>query len=166
MFLRNLRHEHLVERYHELRYADDPDQPKVFSRHMRVLSADANRLQGLEPTVCFVDELHAHRDDSVFLAQRTAVIKKPGSKLVTISTAGAAADSPLGKLRARCLALPSVSRKGVVTEASGPALTMLEWSLEDSDDYTDPAVVKKVNPASRITADDLAEQQGAGLLIA
>lgn len=161
MFLRNLQHPNLVERYHEIRWADDPDKPKVFSRHMRVLSADANRLQGLEPTVCFIDELHAHRDSSVYLALRTAIIKRPGSKLITISTAGGAADSPLGRLRARCLALPNVTRRGAYTDAQGPSLRMLDWGLQDEDDWADPEVVKTVNPASWIAIPDLAEQQAA-----
>ncbi len=166
MFLRRLQHPNLVERYHEIRWCDDPEQPKVFSRHMRVLSADANRLQGLEPTVCFIDELHAHRDDSVYVALRTSVIKQPDAKLVTISTAGAAADSALGRLRARCLALPTVTRTGALTSAQGPSLSMLEWSLTEDDDYTDAKAAKTVNPASWISTGDLAEQFEAVPLIA
>jgi phage terminase large subunit-like protein len=71
-----------------------------FSRFLRVLAADAPKLHDLGGTLVIVDELHAHADDSVYTTLRTGVMKTPGSKMVTISTAGQGADSPLGRLRA------------------------------------------------------------------
>ena len=62
-YARALDDEHVVHRHLELRWCDDPEQPKVFSRHLRVLAADAPRLHGLTPTLAVIDELHAHRDE-------------------------------------------------------------------------------------------------------
>jgi phage terminase large subunit-like protein len=78
-----------------------------------------------------------------------------------ISTAGQGADSPLGRLRTRALAQPQVKRRGGFTDAHGPNLRMLEWSLPEDADVDDMRAVKAVNPASWITAADLAEQREA-----
>jgi phage terminase large subunit-like protein len=104
---------------------------------MRVLAADAPRLHGLTPTLAIVDELHAHATDDVYIALRTALIKTPESKLITISTAGQGADTPLGHLRTRALAQPSVIRRGAVTDAHGGQLRFLEWSLPEDGEADD-----------------------------
>src|ERR671915_777102 len=95
MFARRLENDHVVVRHLELRWCDDPDEPNVFSRHMRVLAADAPRLHGLTPSLAIIDELQAHPDDSVYVALASALHKRPAAKLVVISTAGQGADSPL-----------------------------------------------------------------------
>ena len=96
MFARKLEHPNIVVRHLELRYCDDPSEPNVFTRHLRVLAADAPRLHGLTPSLAIIDELHAHPDDEVYLALRTATVKRPESRLITISTAGQGADSRWG----------------------------------------------------------------------
>jgi hypothetical protein len=90
------------------------------------------------------------------VALASALHKRPGAQLVTISTAGQGTDSPLGQLRARALALPDVRRRGAVTDARGPGLRFLEWTLPDDADVSKPSVVKRVNPASWITPEALA----------
>jgi phage terminase large subunit-like protein len=161
MFARTLEHRNIVVRHLELRYCDHPGEPNVFSRHMRVLAADAPKLHGLTPSLAVIDELHAHPDDEVYLALRTATLKRPGSRLITISTAGQGADSPLGRLRARALGQPHVSRRGSFTDARGPNLRMFEWSVPEDADITDPKVVKKANPASWVTVAGLRAQHEA-----
>jgi phage terminase large subunit-like protein len=160
-FARELGHPNVVERHHELRWCDDPSVPKHFSRHMRVLPAVPLKLHGLTPTLAIIDELHAHTDGGVYEALRSAVLKRPGSKLVVISTAGAGAESPLGRLRARALALPSVRRSGALTDARGPGLRMLDWSVPADADVTDARVVKRANPASWVTPELLDGQRAA-----
>src|SRR5829696_5392506 len=160
-YARQLDDEHVVQRHLELRWCDDPDQPKVFTRHLRVLAADAPRLHGLTPTLAVVDELHAHKDDEVYLALKTAALKTPGARLVVISTAGQGADSPLGRLRARALALPDVKSDGAFTNCRGGGLRLLEWAVPQDADVDDAEVVKQANPASWITADALAGQREA-----
>jgi phage terminase large subunit-like protein len=108
-----------------------------------------------------VDELHAHKNAELYLALRTSMLKRPGSKMVTISTAGVGAESPLGRLRTRALSLPAVTRSGALTRAVGPSFAMLEWAVPEDADVDDPAVVKRANPASWITEEGLAEQREA-----
>jgi phage terminase large subunit-like protein len=160
-FALRLEDEHVVIRHLELRWCDDPEEPKRFTRHLRVLAADAPKLHGLTPSLAIIDELHAHRDDNVYLALRTATLKRPDSRLVVISTAGQGVDSALGRLRARALAQPKVKRRGAFTDAQGPSLRLLEWSLPHDADPNDAKAVKAVNPASWITEADLREQREA-----
>jgi phage terminase large subunit-like protein len=160
-FARRFEDEHLVVRQLELRYCDDPDEPNVFSRHLRVLAADAPRLHGLTPSLAIIDELHAHPSDDVYLAMRTAMLKRTGSKLLVISTAGQGADSPLGRLRGRALAQPSIRRTGALTDARGPSLRLLEWSVPEDADLDNMGEIKKANPASWITLPALREQREA-----
>jgi phage terminase large subunit-like protein len=97
----------------------------------------------------------------VYLALRTAALKRADSRLVVISTAGQGADSPLGRLRARALAQPSVKQREGFTDARGPNLRMLEWALPEDTGLDDVKAVKAVNPASWITEAALAEQRDA-----
>ena len=157
---RALDHPNIVDRHLEIRFCPNPDRPRVFDRHLRVLAADAPRLHGLTFGLAVVDELHAHPNDQVYLALLTALAKRPGAKLIVISSAGQGSDSPLGRLRARALAQLSVKVRGCLTDAQGPGLRMLEWSVPDDVPLT-PRNVKKANPASWIRVSDLAAQQEA-----
>src|SRR3954447_13299089 len=65
-FARELDHPNLVDRHLELRYCPDPARPRVFTRHLRVLAAEARLLHGLKPSLAIVDEMHAHPDDEVY----------------------------------------------------------------------------------------------------
>ena len=118
---------------------------------LKVISSDAPRQHGLIPSLAIIDELHAHPNDELYIAMSTAMMKRPGAKLITISTAGTGPESALGRLRTRALALPSVERSGALTRAYGPNFAMLDWSVADDADIEDAAVVKEANPASWIT---------------
>jgi phage terminase large subunit-like protein len=127
---------------------------------LRVLAADALKLHGLTPSAVWLDEYHAHPDDEVYVALRTAMMKRPGARMVVISTAPADAHTPLGRLRARALAAPHVQRRGPLTTAYGASLRLLEWSVPDGVKPT-PAAAKRANPASWITLEALREQHAA-----
>ncbi|MBA3821918.1 MAG: hypothetical protein H0X17_23745, partial [Deltaproteobacteria bacterium] len=109
-FARDAGSEHLVIRHDEVRWVSDPEQPRVAHGHLRVIASDAPKAHGLTPSLVIVDELHAHADDELYLALRTAMLKRPGARMIVISTAGQGADTPLGQLRARALAQPTVQR--------------------------------------------------------
>lgn len=159
-YARILDHSNIVDRHLELRWCPDPNRPRVFTRHLRVLAADAPRLHGLTYGLAIVDELHAHPNDQVYLALLTALAKQPGAKLIVISSAGQGQDSPLGRVRARALAQPHVGRRGYLTDARGSNLRLLEWSVPAHVELT-PRNVKKANPASWVRVEDLAAQQEA-----
>ena len=142
----------ITSRYSDLRVTDG---------FLKVLASDAPLAHGLTPSLVLVDELHAHRDGELYLAMRTSMLKRPDSRMVTISTAGSDPDGPLGRLRARALSLPSVTRNGALTTAHGPSLAMLEWTVGDDWDGEDLQPVLDANPASWITLDGLTEQRAA-----
>jgi hypothetical protein len=48
-FARELDHPNVIHRHLELRYCPDPDEPKVYTRFLRCLPAEAPRLFGLTP---------------------------------------------------------------------------------------------------------------------
>jgi phage terminase large subunit-like protein len=58
-FPRRLGHDNVVFRHLELRWCEDPDEPTVFTPHMRVLGGEGPRLHGLSPTLMVLDELQA-----------------------------------------------------------------------------------------------------------
>jgi phage terminase large subunit-like protein len=142
----------ITARYSELR---------VDGGFLRVIASDAPLAHGLTPSLVLVDELHAHRDGELYEAMRTSMLKRPGARLVTISTAGSDVDGVLGALRARALAQPDVVRAGAVTTAYGPSLAMLEWSVADGWDGQGLQPVLEANPASWITLEGLQEQREA-----
>jgi phage terminase large subunit-like protein len=154
-YARALEHPNIVHRHLELRWCDDPDEPKVHSRKLEVRAADARKLHGLTFSLAVIDELQAHADDQVYIAMASALHKQAGAKLLVISTAGMGADSPLGKLRKRALALPTVKSRGAFTDARGPGLRMLEWGCPEDTDLDDTKAVKAANVASWITVPEL-----------
>jgi phage terminase large subunit-like protein len=128
---------------------------------LRVIAADGPKQHGLIVDLAIVDELHAHRTDELYVALRTSLQKRRGARMITISTAGARVDTPLGALRDRCLKLPKVKRDGALVRAEGPNLAMLEWALEEGADPDDLDAALACNPASWITREGLAEQRQA-----
>ena len=161
-YARVLGDENIVHRHLELRWCPNPDEPRIFTRHLRVLAADAPRLHGLTFSLAILDELQAFKSDDVYVALSSALHKRPDARMVVISTAGQGADSPLGVLRARALAQPDVKHRGSVTEARGGGLRMLEWATPEDADVDDPKVVKRANPASWVSVEAIAERR-AGL---
>jgi phage terminase large subunit-like protein len=128
--------------------------------HLRVLASDAPKVHGLSPTYIVLDELHSFANDDLYLALRTSLLKRPGARMVTISTAPETAETPLGRLRARALAQPIIKQRGALTEASGGNLRALEWAVPADVDAT-PEQAKKANPASWITVAGLRDQKDA-----
>jgi phage terminase large subunit-like protein len=157
-FAREIGDEHVVPRYNHLRWCPDPANAKVWTRSLEVRAADWRKLHGLTFSRAYIDEMQVV-DERVYDALASGLHKRRDATLIIISTAGQGADSPLGKLRARALAQPHVVRRGVVTDARGPGLRMLEWSCDQDADVDDARIVKAANPASWITVEQLAEQR-------
>ena len=64
---------------------------------VRVIAADGPRQHGHVLDLAICDELHAHARRDLYDALRTSMLKRPGARMVTISTAGATVDTPLGE---------------------------------------------------------------------
>ena len=158
-FARELDHPNIVLRHHEIRWRPDPARFASFTRIMRVLPAVPLKLHGLTPSLALIDELHAVPDNGVYEAMKTAQHKRPGSRLVTISTAGVSAGAPPGPGRA----LPRVTVRGALHGRQG--WRILEdvglVLVPDDGDIDDMRLVKTANPASWISIASLREQRAA-----
>jgi len=139
--------------YRLIRLVDNP------GARIRVLAADAGTADGVIPTLAIVDELHRHPSAELYGVFRDGLTPRNG-QMLTISTAGAKLESPLGHLRQQAHALPSFKREGVRNSAISEdgAFAFLEWCLEDTDDVHDMKVVKRVNPAPWHTLKSLAQR--------
>lgn len=115
----------------------------------RVLSSDAPRQHGLNPSGIIVDELHAHRTDELYLALRTASLAREQPLMVSITTAGWDLDTICGRLYDRGR-----------SDASGDDFCFY-WRSIAEDELEDPAAWKRANPASWITLEDLAREARA-----
>src|SRR5829696_8714282 len=134
------------------------DLRTVSDGRLLVVSADAEKQLGWDPSLIFLDELCAHRDADLYTNLRTSLVKRPEAKMITISTAGVGADSPLAQLRQRALSLPEVHRDGTFTRAVGTGLALLEWQLPEEWSLER---AHEANPATWVTHERLEEQREA-----
>lgn len=103
------------------------------------LSSEGNSLDGLNPHMCLIDELHAHKTREVYDVLSTAAGARMQPLLYSITTAG-------------------FDRQTVCWERHEYAVKLLKQQLEDDsfftficgaddgDDFQDPAVWAKANP--------------------
>lgn len=137
--------------YRELRSKQD-------SGFVKVLAADANTSDGVAPSLALVDELHRHKTPDLYAVFRDGLSKRNG-QMVTISTAGADLDSPLGKLRERAHLLDDREQDGFHfrSRSDDGSFVAHEWAVPEGGghDCDDVEVVKKANPSSFVTVDDL-----------
>ena len=113
---------------------------------IRVLAADENTADGVIPTLALVDELHRHKSAGLYGIFRDGLGPRDG-RLITISTAGASLDSPLGVLRSRAYELPGFEREGVYRHVRTPEFAMHEWALPPESNVDDLELVASANPA-------------------
>lgn len=164
-----------------------PSTKEIRSRRdqgfIHVLASDSSKGGGkrhsYNPTLALIDELHAHDNDSLYTALRSATFKR-GGLVITISTAGHDEEnSPLGIKRAQVFSYEhqgGTVRRGLVITENGKAVkrkngrltivesrsgntAMLEWACTVKDDLDDMEVVKLANPASFVTIAGLEDGQ-------
>lgn len=108
----------------------------------RPLSADGARAHGLGPSLVICDEVHswgAGRGDDLYSALTTGSGDRPESQVVVISTAGAHADTLLGRLYEH-------GKRVAMGEIEDSRFGFWSWEAEPEDDPTEPAVWHKANP--------------------
>lgn len=104
----------------------------------RPLSSDHNSLDGLNPHFALIDELHAHKDRGLYDVLESALGARSQPLLLAITTAG-------------------FNRSGICFQQRQIVLRMLAGTemdhyfgfistLDDGDDWTDPAIWRKANP--------------------
>lgn len=138
-----------VARQMVLREADfirggiDPQRHGLYmpddARKFEPLNAEGSTLDGLNPHCTIIDELHAHKRRDVYDVLDTARGARDQSLLASITTAGS-------------------DRAGICYEQRTYVVKVLEgvfederyfsviYTLDDQDDWTDPAVWPKANP--------------------
>lgn len=115
---------------------------------LRVLAADADTADGVGPTLAILDELHRFHSDALYGVFADGLDARDG-QMITISTAGADEEGPLGRMRANAVQdVSKVKVDGVYRVARDPeaSFVMHEWALQASDDLDDLELVKQANP--------------------
>lgn len=124
---------------------------------IQVFAADDRTGDGVIPTLGIIDELHRHRDLSLYRTWAGKLLKRQG-QIVTISTAGEpGGDFEETRERMRQTAT-DLSKDGCFTRAATSRTVLHDWSLPEKADPEDFAAVKECNPFSGITVDALREK--------
>ena len=124
---------------------------------VEVFANDDRTGDGVIPTLALIDELHRHRDMSLYLTWRGKLGKRKG-QLATISTAGEP-GSEFEQVRERIRQqATNVTRRGCFTRAASASLVMHEWAVPEDGDVEDITLVKRANPLKAITKAALKEK--------
>lgn len=98
-----------------------------------------DRLEGLNPTSCILDELHTYKDPQKFNVIKNALGTKSNPMLFLISTAGYGMDS-------FCAQLVETGRNVLRGISEDDRFFYLLYELEEGDDINDESVWMKANP--------------------
>ena len=125
---------------------------------MRVLSSDAPRQHGLNPSFIVLDELHAFADRELYVALTTAQLARSDPQLIAITTAGFDRSSVCWEVYERGRAF---ANQGLdVMRENG---FLFKWyQAPDDCDHMDPDNWMLANPSSWVTPEvlrPLAQQQ-------
>ncbi len=108
--------------------------------YIQKVSADHGTLDGLNPYYAVIDEYHAHKTDLVKGVMQTGMGSRECPMLIIITTAGFDKESPCFKIeRANAAAVLKGERKQ-------DNLFAIIYTLDEGDDWQDPAVWRKANP--------------------
>ena len=130
------------------------------SSRIQVYAADAGSGDGIIPTLFIIDELHRHKNLSLY---RTwcGKLRKRGGKGVVISTAGEPGwefEDQRAAIKQQAEDAGTIERDGSFTRARAGKVLLHEWSVPEGADLTDFDVVKSANPLSWVTMEDLQEK--------
>jgi len=112
---------------------------------MRVVSAEAYSKEGYNPSRVILDELHAHRDRSLYDVFSLAMGNRGGlAQLVAVTTAGVKNDVTGGESVA--YQLYQYGKKVVSGELVDPSFFMAWWEAPESLKHDDPKAWRIANP--------------------
>jgi phage terminase large subunit-like protein len=112
---------------------------------MRVISAEAYSKEGLNPSRIIIDEIHAHKDRSLYdVLSLSQGNRGKLAQLVAITTAGVKSDMT-GK-DSIAYTLYQYGKKVASGEIVDPAFFMAWWEAPENMDYRDPEAWRVANP--------------------
>jgi hypothetical protein len=123
---------------------------------IQVFAADDRTGDGVIPTLGLLDELHRHRDLSLYRTWAGKLLKR-GGQIVTISTAGEP-GSDFEETRERIRQTASAQREGSFIRAVSGRTVLHDWAVSEKADVEDFRVVKQANPFSGVTVQALREK--------
>lgn len=121
---------------------------------VQVFAADAKTGDGVIPTLAIVEELHRHKDLTLYRTWMGKIRKRKGAQVVAISTAGEP-YSDFEETRERIRQLPGAVREGARVRAANQQIVIHDWAVPPKSDITDFLVVKAANPFSGVTLETL-----------
>ena len=131
---------------------------------IQIKSADVKTGDGAIPTLAILDELHRHKDLSLYRTWRGKLAKRKGAQIIAISTAG----EPGGEFeqtRENIRKLAEVTeRTETFLRAQSEHLILHEYAVPEDGDVEDIALVKRANPFSGVTVEILTEKFGSPTL--
>jgi phage terminase large subunit-like protein len=136
--------------YRKIRFANGSE--------IKVFAAGAEHADGVIPTLPMVDELHRHKNLSLYRTW-AGKLDKRGGQLLTISTAGEPGsdfEATRDKIRKQAT---DVSETGAYGRYATDRVVLHEFAVRDEKLIEDMAVVKAANPSPRITVESLAEKR-------
>jgi phage terminase large subunit-like protein len=121
---------------------------------LRVIASESFSAEGLNPSRVVIDELHAHRDRSLFDVMSLAMGNRGGlAQLVAVSTAGLKNDVTGGE--SVCYQLFQYGKRVASGEVVDPSFFMAWWEAPERLKHDDPEAWKLANPGF----DDLVAEQ-------
>jgi len=117
------------------------------------LEWNPGKQDGLNAHFCCIDEYHAHPNDELYNVIRNSMGARRQPLLFTITTAGFNREAPCYKHRQYCAGVLSGNIKD-------DALFSVIYTLDEGDDWTDPAVWAKANPNWGISVNPRQLEQG------
>lgn len=121
---------------------------------IQIYAADDNTGDGVIPTLALIDELHRHRDMTLYRTWAGKLDKREG-QLVAISTAGSP-GSEFEQTRERVRQhAQSQTRRRAFLRAATPTFVLHDWAVPEDGDVEDLRLVKAANPLRTITRESL-----------
>ena len=121
----------------------------------RVVSAEAYSKEGLNPSRVIMDELHAHKDRTLFDVFQLAMGNRGKlGQLIAITTAGQKTD--MTGQDSIAYYLYQYGKRVASGEVIDPAFFMAWWAASEEADHRDPVVWQSANPGydDLVSADD------------
>lgn len=120
-------------------YRDVIEFPQMGSVY-RVLSADADLQDGLNPSFCIFDEVHRQPNDELWNVMSNAISTRPKAIVIGITTAGWDRESI-------CYKLYDYGKRVASGEIDDPTFFFRWWEpADDKANYLDPVVWAEANP--------------------